>query len=148
MGKSVDNRKSNSLLQKIGNKMMSIDKYGEQTSFNIAGNSTYQSVFGTIISIFVLAVVIPYGFNKIIVMKERGDTSFQSITIENAFDHHQEFDFEMTKFNMMFFFTNFSLEPVPLRELDGFIDITPFMLIIEKSENEQPFFGVEDMNLK
>ena len=85
---------------------MSIDKYGEQSSFNIGGRNTYRSVFGTFVSMVVLLVVIPYGFNKFIVMKEYDDTSFQSITIENAFEEGEEFDYEETKFNLMFMFTN------------------------------------------
>ena len=73
---------------------MRIDKYGEQASFNMGGNSSFSSVHGTLISILVLAIVIPYGVNKYLVMKDRDDTNFESITIENAFDSRQRFTHE------------------------------------------------------
>ena len=56
--------------------IMRIDKFGESASFSIAGQSEFSSVCGTLISIMVLSVVIPYGFNKYLIMNDYDDTSF------------------------------------------------------------------------
>ena len=95
---------SKPLLTKISDTIMSVDKYGERASFNIAGKSTYPSILGTLVSIIVLVVVIPYGLNKFLIMKEYGDTNFMSISVKNAIDKRQEFDFDETQVNMMFYF--------------------------------------------
>ena len=73
---------------------MSIDKYRESPSFSITGSSGYPSICGTLISLLVLAVVIPYGSNKFFIMKDYEDTNFQSITESNAIDAREEFGFE------------------------------------------------------
>ena len=82
------------LLTRIGETVMKIDKYGESASFNIAGKSSYPSVYGTIISMLVLAVVIPYGLNKFVVMKSYEDTKFQAITLENEISAYEEIGFD------------------------------------------------------
>ena len=64
------------LLTRIGETIMSIDKYGESASFNIAGKRTYPSVYGTFISILIFAVVIPYGTNKFMIMRNYEDTNY------------------------------------------------------------------------
>ena len=63
---------------------MSIDKYGETKSFMIAGNDTYPSVFGTLITLIIFIVIVPFGFNKFIIMRDREDTNFQSTIEERA----------------------------------------------------------------
>ena len=73
---------------------MSIDKYRESPTFSIAGSSGYPSICGTIISLRVLAVVIPYGSNKFFIMRDYEDTTFQSITEADAIDAREEFGFD------------------------------------------------------
>ena len=82
------------LLSKIGEKVLQIDKYGESASFNISGRSSYTSVYGTIISMLVFIVVIPYGVNKFVVMKNYEDTKFQAITLENEISAYEEIGFD------------------------------------------------------
>ena len=53
------------------------------------------------------AVVIPYGFNKFFIMKEYGDTNFMTIVDEDAIGIREEFGFNQTRINMMFYFTTF-----------------------------------------
>ena len=74
---SQNSKKDKSLLRKLGASIMSIDKYGESATFSIGGKSSYPSIIGTLISILILFVVVPYGFNKFIIMKDYEDTSFQ-----------------------------------------------------------------------
>ena len=73
---------------------MSIDKYSESPSFSIQGGSGYPSICGALVSLIVLAVVIPYGSNKFFIMRDYKDTTFQSITEANAIDAREEFGFE------------------------------------------------------
>ena len=87
-------QRKRTLLSRIGEKVMQIDKYGESASFTIAGRSSYPSVYGTIISMLIFTVVIPYGFNKFIVMKNYEDTNFQSITLENAISAYEEIGYD------------------------------------------------------
>ena len=56
--------------------VMLVDKYGETAQFSINGRSSYPSVFGTLVSLAVLAVVIPYAVNKFVIMQEFNDTNF------------------------------------------------------------------------
>ena len=94
------------LLSKIGDKVMQIDKYGESASFNIAGRSSHPSVYGIIITMLVFAIVIPYGINKFVVMQNYEDTYFQSITLENEMSAYEEIGYEQTNLNVMLYFIN------------------------------------------
>ena len=55
---------------------MSIDKYGEKKSFSIAGSEAYPSVLGSLLTLIIFAVIVPFGFNKFIIMRDREDTNF------------------------------------------------------------------------
>ena len=57
---------------------MSIDKYGERASFTVAGSKTFPSVMGTLITVIIISVVIPFGFNKFLIMRDREDTNFHT----------------------------------------------------------------------
>ena len=80
------------LLTRIGETIMSIDKYGESASFNIAGKRTYPSVYGTFISILIFAVVIPYGTNKFMVMQEREGTDHQRTLTKKGLNSTEIFE--------------------------------------------------------
>ena len=108
---SASNKKG--LLSKIRSQVLRIDKYGETASFTIKGRDALPSFCGTLVSVMVLAVVLPYGFNKYLIMKDYDDTSFQSITIENAIDYREEFGFDQTNANYFFYFTNVAQMPIP-----------------------------------
>ena len=41
-------------------------------------------------------------------MKEYEDTTFQSITESNAIDDHEEFGFDETNLNIMFYFADYA----------------------------------------
>ena len=79
-------KKEKSLLYKLSSKLMSIDKYGEARHLSIAGRDTYPSVFGTLLTLIILSVMVPFGFNKFIIMRDREDTNFQSTVKERALD--------------------------------------------------------------
>ena len=111
---------------------MAIDKYGESPSFSIEGNRTFRSIYGTIISILVLSVAIPYGVNKFVVMKGREDTSFQSITLDSNISESEEFGHDVTNLNLMFFFTDFFVNPYSKEELQGYISNTADLITVDK----------------
>ena len=83
---------------------MSIDKYGERPSLTVAGSETYQSILGTLITIIVLSVVIPFGFNKFLIMRDREDTYFHTIIEEQAIGVEGVLSYEQTHANVMFHF--------------------------------------------
>ena len=112
---------------------MAIDKYGESASFNIDGNRTFRSVYGTVISILVLLVAIPYGVNKFVVMQGRDDTSFQSITLDNNISDTEQFGYADTKLNLMFIFTDFNVKPYSKEELEGFISNWAELITLDKT---------------
>ena len=125
--------KKKNLLSKIGSQMMRIDKFGETASFSIAGRDSYPSFCGTLISIMVLSVVIPYGLNKYLIMQEYEDTSFQSIKVDNAIGIREEFGYDQTNLNYFIFFTDSTLLPIPKEDLEGYIELRGVELEIEKS---------------
>ena len=86
--------KKGSFLSEVSRKLMSIDKYGETKSFSIAGNNTYPSVFGTLITLIIFVVIVPFGFNKFIIMRDREDTNFQSTIEERAIDRSDVLTYE------------------------------------------------------
>ena len=68
--------KPKSLLTKLADSVMRVDKYGETANFSIEGKSTYPSLCGTLVSLAILVVVIPYAINKFVIMKEFNDTNY------------------------------------------------------------------------
>ena len=128
------------LLTRLGQKVMELDNYGEAASFNIAGKSSYPSVYGTLISILILAVVIPYGTNKFIVMRNYEDTNFMSITLESGTSVDEEFGHDQTNLNVMFFFSTLYNEYFTKEDLEGYLQIEAYIVI-------QPNFDLEMIEL-
>ena len=83
-------------------------------------------MLGTLVSLIVLAVVIPYGFNKFFIMKEHSDTSFQSIEVENAIDFREEFSFEQIHTNVLFYFKKFQGRYLTAADIEGYITMIAF----------------------
>ena len=92
------------LLSKLSSKLMSIDKYGETRHLSIAGSNHYPSVLGTLLTLIIFSVMIPFGFNKFIIMRDREDTNFQSTVKERAIDPYEVFTYEQIKVNPVFLF--------------------------------------------
>ena len=90
----MQRRKKQSFSTKLLNSILSIDKYGEEISFTVKGKGTYPSLLGAFVSIVILAVIIPYGFNKFTIMQSYGDTSHQTKLVRNAVSDLQEFTYE------------------------------------------------------
>ena len=115
------------LLTKLGEKMMEIDKYGESASFNIAGKSSFPSVYGTLISILVLVIVIPYAINKFVVMRNYEDTNFSSITQEDGTSLNEEIGYETHDLNVILSFMSFREGPLSHEDLEGYITVDAFI---------------------
>ena len=127
---------SRPLLTRIGEIVMQIDKYGESASFNIAGKSSYPSVYGTLISILILFVVIPCGVNKFFVMRDYEDTNFQSIIIENKVSPYKEVGYEQSNLNVMLLFTKHDGAPVTKADLEGYIELDARMFSSSKKPSD------------
>ena len=69
-------KEQKSISSSIGNVFKSFDFYGETIGFNIKGAKSVKSVFGTIISLGIVAVVMAYGLNKFIVMINHEGSDF------------------------------------------------------------------------
>ena len=50
--------------------------FGDSVSFEVDGNGTYNTFIGTIVSIAILFLVIPYGLRKYNIMIQFNDTNF------------------------------------------------------------------------
>ena len=85
---------------------MSIDKFGESPTFKVAGRDTYPSTIGAVLTLVILGVVIPFGFNKFIIMRDRDDTNFQSIVNEAAISPEEVLTQEQTHANAFIYFTD------------------------------------------
>ena len=116
---------------------MSIDKYGEQASFTIAGSKTYPSFMGTLITILVISVVIPFGFNKFLIMRDREDTKFH--TTEESLGSEEVLSYEQTHANVMLSFQGFiddDLKPISMEDLEGYIDILALLQTFDRRNGE------------
>ena len=87
-------------LKTVGNTLMRVDLFGEKAEFQIKGQSTYQSLQGTIVSLAIFATVIAYAFNKSIIMLERGDTNQQNTVLKDAVDMTEALTYEKSHFNV------------------------------------------------
>ena len=111
---------------------MSIDKFGESPAFQIAGRDTYPSLIGTVLTLIILSVVIPFGFNKFIIMRDRDDTNFQSIVNEAAIQPEEVLPYDQTHANTFFYFTDKAFQPVSKDQLKGYIVIEHYMTTIDR----------------
>ena len=107
MGKK--HTKKPTLLSSVADKFMSLDMFGETLTFTIDSADTYPSLCGTIVSLAIFALVLPYGAHKFTTMWEYGDTSHQDITDENSISAYTLFPYEKTHANLMV--KLFSMEP-------------------------------------
>ena len=81
MGKENAKKKDAGKLQKLGNKIKSIDIFGEGVGLNIGdGQSTHTTYFGSLLTLAILVITGTYGFKRYNVLKEYGDTVFQTVT--------------------------------------------------------------------
>ena len=68
-------------MHKLGRKIKSIDAFGEGVGFNIGdGQSTHTTYFGSLLTLAILVITGTYAFKRYNVMKEYGDTVFQTVT--------------------------------------------------------------------
>ena len=64
-------------LERLGSRVKSIDIFGEGVGFNIGGGrSTYQTYFGSFLTLVVIVITSTYAFNRYTIMSEYGDTVF------------------------------------------------------------------------
>ena len=70
---------------------LNIDIFAESKSFAIQGRSHYPSVLGALLTVTIFLVVLVYGTNKIIVMHERDDNTFQEVTKRLSLDRDKTF---------------------------------------------------------
>ena len=67
--------------------ILSIDRFGEPFKFNIRNNNdTYKSIPGTILSLVLLPLIIPFAVYKFNVMRNYGDSNIVEGTQYNYFD--------------------------------------------------------------
>ena len=52
------------------------DRFGEKLSFKIADQTSFPSVFGTLVSLTMFACMLMYGLKKFTVMQTYSDTKF------------------------------------------------------------------------
>ena len=56
---------------------LSLDLFGQDIGFSVNGNDTYKSYIGLIFSIGIIATVLPFGLNKLIICMNHSDTLHQ-----------------------------------------------------------------------
>ena len=90
--------------QKLGNKIKSIDAFGEGVGFNIGeGKQTHQTYFGSVLTLITIVITFTYAFKRYIVMSEYGDTSYQSTSlISSDITRDSPLTQEDKNFNLMF----------------------------------------------
>ena len=63
--------------QSFGSAALSLDLFGQGIGFSVNGKGTYKSFIGLVFSIGILATVLPFGLNKLIICMEHSDTLHQ-----------------------------------------------------------------------
>ena len=58
--------------------------FGETPSFEINGEGSYNTLIGTLLSILILIIVIPYGHRKYVIMNEYNDTNFAEAVVKRS----------------------------------------------------------------
>ena len=77
MGRRKEKR---SVLSNLQSKLLSIDMFGQAAQFDIEGESTYNTCVGSIASILIFLLVVPYAYKKSILMLEMNDTHYSDST--------------------------------------------------------------------
>ena len=64
-------------VEKLGNRIKSVDIFGESVGFNIGGEtSTHKTYFGSLLTLVIIAITVTYAFKRYNVMSDYGDTTF------------------------------------------------------------------------
>ena len=80
----------------IGDSFVSLDQFGEPIQFNVNRKPKVRTFFGTIVSIFLFALLIDYSYFKFNVLREREDTKYSMNTELNGLDINKQFTYEKT----------------------------------------------------
>ena len=124
---------------------MSIDKFGETPTFTVNGRDTYSSLIGMVLTLVILGVVIPFGFNKFIIMREYDDTNFQSIVNEQTVGPEEVLTYDQTHANAFIYFTDSKFRPISKETLKGYIVVNHTMFTVDR-RSDSP--SVEEEILK
>ena len=64
--------------------MKRIDYFQKDISFRESGGDSFGSVFGAFMSLIVWAIVVLYGFNRFIIMRNYEDTNYMEYSVKNG----------------------------------------------------------------
>jgi hypothetical protein len=93
-------RKTTVLINKVVNKLASLDLYGTPVTLNVNGQSSVKSIPGFIMTWFTLSIIKFYVFRKIDVMRAREGYTISSNPAINAFGPTQTVSFHDFNFKM------------------------------------------------
>ena len=75
--KSNKKKVNGSRFQELGDKIKSLDSFGEGVTFNIGdGETTHKSYLGSILTLMVFVIVATFGFKRYTVMSNYEETVF------------------------------------------------------------------------
>ena len=80
----------------IRDSFVSLDQFGEPIQFNVKRKPKVRTMFGTVVSIFLFALLIDYSYFKFNVLREREDTKYSMNTELNGLDINKQFTYEKT----------------------------------------------------
>ena len=80
----------------IRDSFVSLDQFGEPIQFNVNRKPKVRTMFGTVVSIFLFALLIDYSYFKFNVLREREDTKYSMNTELNGLDINKQFTYEKT----------------------------------------------------
>ena len=61
----------------LSSRVLSLDLFGQGVGFSVNGKDSYKSFIGLLFSIGILATVLPFGLNKLIICVDHSDTLHQ-----------------------------------------------------------------------
>ena len=96
----------------------------------------------------VLAVVVPYGINKFVIMKDYSDTNFQNIIVKNAIDPRTEHSHEETNLNLMLYFKNKVGAMLSREDMEGFVVPVASVVKIDRASIGRSEFKRTDVGLR
>ena len=80
-----------SLLEKVRTNLVKFDCFGETIGFNIKGQKSYGTVFGSLLSILISALTMVYAWSKFFHMQNYDDTQYQQKINQNWLDQNREY---------------------------------------------------------
>ena len=130
--------KKQTMLQKFGRRILSIDQFGEQPGFTIDGQDSYPSCLGATLSLIIIILTLAYGTDKYFTMKDYNNTTFETVVELIEDDPDTRYKFDITNLNVAYIIIDQTNGlPIPQSEFGKYIWPEAQQLKLEPAVSKQ-----------